>query len=55
MKCISMFAGLNTAELVRSKLNDLGNVMNIQADAHTAYNSLNWGIEASDNNGTVRI
>ena len=47
--------GRRTAELVRTKLNSLGNIMNIQSDAHTSFNDLFWGIEARINNGTVRI
>ena len=55
MQCIGMFAGMRTAEIVQTKSNSLGNVMNIQSDAHTSYVDLLWGIEARVNNGTVRI
>jgi hypothetical protein len=55
MKCIGMFAGMRTAEVVREKVNGLGNVMNIESNAHTSYGDLFWGIEARVDNGTVRI
>jgi hypothetical protein len=34
--------------------NSLGNVMNIEANAQTAYDNLKWGIHAKTDNGTVR-
>jgi hypothetical protein len=45
-----MFAGTATWDLVLQHLNDLGNVMNLQGDAHTAYDNLRWGIEAQVEN-----
>jgi hypothetical protein len=53
MKCIAMFAGTAARDLVLQHLNDLGNLMNLQSDAHTAYDNLRWGIEARMENGTV--
>jgi len=53
MKCIAMFAGTQVRDLVFQQLNQLGNVMNIQSDAHTAYDELHWGIEGRVENGTV--
>jgi hypothetical protein len=55
MKWIGMFAGMKTAELVQTKLNSLGNVMNIEVNTHYFYGHLAWRIEARDENGTVRI
>ena len=55
MKSIAMLAGQATAGLVLTKLNGLGNVLNIQSDARMAYDDLEWGFEAQDDNGTVRI
>ena len=49
-----MFAGDETRDLVIQHLNGVGNVMNLQSDAHNAYDYLKWGIEAQDDNGTVR-
>lgn len=55
LKCIAMFAGNRVRDLVIRYLNDTGNVMNIQSDAHTSYDNLKWGIEAhSDGNGKVK-
>jgi len=50
-----MFAGSATRDLVVQHLNDIGNAMNLQTDAHTSYDNLRWGIEAIDNNGEVRF
>ena len=36
-------------------LNGVGNVMNLERNAHEAYDKLKWGIEAQDDNGTVRM
>ena len=48
-----MFAGTATRDLVLGHLNDLGHVMNLEANAHTAYDNLRWGIEAQVKNGIV--
>jgi hypothetical protein len=48
-----MFAGTATRDLVIQYLNDLGNLMNIERNAHDAYDDLQWGIEAQVENGTV--
>jgi len=48
-----MFAGTATRDLVLQHLNGLGNLMNLQADAHNAYDSLRCGIEAQVENETV--
>jgi hypothetical protein len=53
MKCIAMFAGTATQDFVLRHLNDLGNVMNLQGDAHNDYDNLLWGIEAQVENETV--
>jgi hypothetical protein len=48
-----MLAGTAVRDLVLEQLNDLGNLVNLQSDAHTAYNNIRWGIEARNENGTV--
>jgi hypothetical protein len=50
-----MFAGNAARNDVMSYLNDIGNVMNIQQDAHVSYNDLDWGIEAKEEGGEVRF
>ena len=49
-----MFAGCKTRDPIIQHLNGVGNVMNLQWDAHKAYNKLKWGIDAQDDNGMVR-
>jgi hypothetical protein len=49
-----MFAGPATRDLILQHLNNIGNVMNLQSDAHIACDKLEWGIEARDDNGSVR-
>ncbi|KAF8577721.1 hypothetical protein K439DRAFT_1621885 [Ramaria rubella] len=51
---ISMFAVEETAKVVLEHLNSVGNVMNIQSDAHTTYDQLLWGIEAQERDGKVK-
>ena len=48
-----MFAGTATRDFVLQHMNDLGNLMNLQADAYTAYDNLRWGIEAQVENEKV--
>ena len=48
-----MFAGTAVRDLVLQQLNDLGNFMNVQSDAHEAYDDLMWGIEGRMEEGTV--
>lgn len=43
-----MFAGNATRNHIMDYLNDIGNVMNIQHDAHISYDDLHWGIEAKE-------
>jgi len=52
MKCIAMFAGTQVRDLVFQQLNQLGNLMGIESNAHTAYDDLLWGIESRVENGT---
>jgi len=54
LKCIAMFAGRATRNLVMKHLNDIGNAMNLEANTHTAYDNLRWGIEAQEDNGMVK-
>ena len=49
-----MLAGPAVRDLILKQLNGIGNVMNIQSDAYTAYDNLEWGIEARNDNGMVR-
>ena len=48
-----MLAGSAVRDLVLQQLNSLGNLMNIQSDAHTAYDNLRWGIESRMEGGMV--
>jgi hypothetical protein len=50
-----MLAGTTVRDLVLEQLNDLGNLMNIETNAHTAYDDIFWGIEAHNENGVVRF
>ena len=50
-----MFAGAAAANDVAQHLNTIGNAMNMQQDAHTAYDNLMWGIEAKEEGGEVRF
>ena len=49
-----MFAGNSARDEVIKHLNGVGNAMNLQHDIHAAYNDLEWGIEAREENGNVR-
>lgn len=53
IKCIAMLAGTAVCDLVLKQLNDLGNLMNIESNGHTAYDDILWGIEAHNENGMV--
>jgi hypothetical protein len=50
-----MFAGDAARDEVMRYLNDTGNVMNMQQDAHISYNELQWGIEAKEEDRKVRF
>ena len=52
--CIAMLAGAAARDVVVHSLNGIGNVMNLQMDAHKEYDTLTWGIEATEYDGTVR-
>ncbi|KAF5374130.1 hypothetical protein D9615_008842 [Tricholomella constricta] len=54
LKCIAMFAGNEARDLVVQHLNAIGNVMNLEKNAHEAYNDLQWGIEAWNEDGMVK-
>ena len=49
-----MLAVNEALQLIQQHLNGIGNVINLELNAHTAYRDLKWGIEAQDDNGTVR-
>jgi hypothetical protein len=51
MKAIAVFAG----DAARGLVDDIGNAMNLQADTHTTFDSLEWGIEAIADKGQVRL
>lgn len=55
MKFIAMFAGPTVRDLVMQESNGLGNAMNLESNAHQAYNGFKWAIQANENNGRVRI
>ncbi len=48
-----MFAGAAARNEVIHHLNRIGNVMNMQQDAHKKYDDLSWGIEAKEEGGQV--
>ncbi|KAH9981765.1 hypothetical protein BJV74DRAFT_854001 [Russula compacta] len=48
LKCIAMFASVVTKDVVMNHLNNIGNAMNMELNAHTHYDNLHWGIEAKD-------
>ena len=48
-----MFAGESIRDKVAQNLNKIGNVMNLQSDAHDHYDQLEWAIEARED-GMVR-
>ena len=48
-----MFVGDVARDLVMQHLNDLGNVTNLELNAHTDYDDLRWGIEAQRDDGKV--
>ena len=50
-----MFAGDAARDEVMHYLNNLGNVMNMESNAHTSYDELRWGIEAKEEDGKVRF
>ncbi|KAG6379300.1 hypothetical protein JVT61DRAFT_11755 [Boletus reticuloceps] len=54
LKCIAMFAGPAARDEVMHHLNNIGNVMNMQHDAHVSYDNLDWGIEAKEEGGEVK-
>ena len=41
-----MFAGTTVRDLVMEHLNGIGNVMNLQVDARTTYDAIEWAIRA---------
>ena len=49
-----MLAGEATRDVVVSSLNGIGNVMNLEMNAHKRYDALAWGIEATEHDGVVR-
>jgi len=49
-----MFAGNEARDLVIQHLNGIGNVMNIEKNAHDIYDELRCGIEAQNDNGVVK-
>ena len=50
-----MFAGAAARDDIVSHLNDIGNAMNMQQDAHNSHDDLRWGIEAKEEGGEVRF
>ena len=57
LKQPSRFADAGTAirDLVLQQLTDLGNLMLIESNAHTAFDKICWGIEALNKNGVGGI
>ncbi|KAF8133265.1 hypothetical protein EV363DRAFT_1295460 [Boletus edulis] len=54
LKCIAMFAGPAASDEVMHHLNNIGNVMNMELNAHTSYDNFHWGIEAKEEGGEVK-
>ncbi|KAH9987610.1 hypothetical protein BJV74DRAFT_841160 [Russula compacta] len=54
LKCIAMFGGAITRDVVMNHLNSIGNVMNMELNAHGAYDNSKWGIEAEEEGGEVK-
>ena len=50
-----MLAGVATANDVSRHLNTIGSAMNMEQNAHTAYDNLMWGIEAEEDGGEVQF
>jgi hypothetical protein len=50
-----MLAGDTTRDHVLKYLNRIENAMNLQSDTHTGYDEFEWGIEATEENGKVRL
>jgi len=49
-----MLAGEATRDLVVRSLNGICNVVNLEMNAHKTYDTLAWGIEATEHDGKVR-
>jgi hypothetical protein len=51
-----MFAGNEERDLVIRHLtrSGIGNVVNLERNAHAVFDNLKWGIEAQNDNGMVR-
>ena len=48
-----MFAGPAARDVVVHNLNEPGNAMNMELNAHAFYDDLRWGIEAKEEGGKV--
>jgi hypothetical protein len=53
LRCITMFTGKQTLELVVKNLNGVGNAVNLQKNAHNDYDSLRWGIDPVEDGSGV--
>ncbi|KAF8330338.1 uncharacterized protein EI90DRAFT_2922141 [Cantharellus anzutake] len=54
IKCIAMLAGTAVRDLVLEQLDDLGNLIHVESNAHAAYDDIYWGIEARNENGKIK-
>ncbi|KAH9987603.1 hypothetical protein BJV74DRAFT_841102, partial [Russula compacta] len=54
LKCIAMFAGAITRDVVMNHLNSIGNIMNMELNGHVDYDDFKWGIEAEDEGREVK-
>ena len=50
-----MFAGAATRDDVVRHLNSIGNVIHMELNAHSTYDTLMWAIEAEEEGGEVRF
>ena len=50
-----MLAGAGVRDLVVKHLNSIGNVMNLEMNAHSTYDNIEWAIQANQDHDKVRI
>jgi hypothetical protein len=50
-----MLAGMNVRDLVVKHPNSIGNVMNLEMNAHSTYDGIEWAIQAVEDHDKVRI
>jgi len=53
LKCIAMLAGTGVRDLVIKNLNSIGNVVNLEMNAHATYDDIEWTIQANKDHDKV--